>query len=65
MRVEEGRGTERLFRVLAMMPDEKLAEMVSVLEQAKDLSNEELEARLADVFESRAENLEESDDVTG
>jgi hypothetical protein len=61
MRVEEERRSGRLFRVLAMVPDEKLAEMASVLEQAQDLSNEELEARLADVFESRAENLEESD----
>lgn len=65
MRVEEERGMDRLFRVLAMMPDEKLVELASVLEQAEDLSKEELEARLADVFESRAENLEESEDVAG
>ena len=65
MCVEEQGQAGRLFRVLAMMPDEKLVELATVLEQSEDLSDEELEDRLADVFESEGQNLEEIDDVTG
>ena len=65
MSAEEATWAGRLFRVLAMMPDEKLIELASVLEQAEDLSDEELEDRLADVFESEGQDLEEIDDVTG
>jgi lipopolysaccharide biosynthesis regulator YciM len=46
---------ERLLGLVARMPDRKLSELVSVLEQAEDLSEEELEQRLADVFKSRGE----------
>jgi len=46
---------ERLLRLVARMPDKKLSKLVSVLEQAEDLSEEELEKRLADVFRSRGE----------
>jgi hypothetical protein len=63
MCVEEQGQAGRLFRVLAMMPDEKLDELVSVLLEAKDLSDEELEARLTDVLESREEHRE-ADDAT-
>jgi hypothetical protein len=64
MCVEEQGGAGRLFRVLAMMPDEKLNALASVLLEAKDLSDEELEERLTDVLESRGENPEEADDAT-
>ena len=55
MRAEQEGYEERLSKVLAMMPDARLVELAGVLEQAGELSDEELEGRLVDVFQRQGE----------
>lgn len=64
MCVEEQGWAGRLFKVLAMMPDETLDKLASVLLEAKSLSDEELEGRLTDVLGGRGGSPEETDDAT-
>lgn len=53
MCAEEAKCIGRLFRVLAMMTGRELVGLTDVLEEAEDLSDDELKERLAQVFESR------------